>query len=848
MGVLKGRRGDRTLLGFERRLGVLVLFGSLLASFAAPTVSAADEVDEEAPPESVADESEVGGGAEGAWSPEQILAEYGLVEGGRDYWDTPPETDQAENRGFMPYWQIGPRLREIELESDRVQVEVMGQSVLGRNLLLVTVSSPDESGELIGRYAAIRNLMLRDPDRALARADLWQDFKVPIFVNGSIHGNEEPGVDAIMRLIERLAFDDDPETLDVLENTILFFNVVQNPDGRVAGTRANANGFDLNRDFITQSQPETRATVRFLAEWNPMVVLDLHGFVNPMLIEPCTPPHNNNYEYDLYIKWALGQAQAMKAALASELGYNAQIPFTDRQEGWDDWPPIYTPMYAMYHGAYGSTLETPFRDARGVNAHATAVWAAFRYAAENRLGMISDQIEMFRRGYLDMDQVSIVDQWGQRHDYLAEFPTAYVIPVGTGQRSDAEAVRLANHLLFNGVEVQRAAQAFQVDGPAGSWYDAGSFLVFMNQPKRGLANTILGPGWDISARVATLYSPPAAWSQGLLWGADVVTVERDVTFAPKAVPVGQAKAVGQVDGGRAVEYALPPTSTAAVRATNELLADGVALTRTTAAFEAGSTTLPPGTVLIPATEKSQLNTFAAQYGLRFHTVTQPPTQREALEPLRVAAALSVQERWVLNRLGFNVTPVTAATINSTAANPLQDIDVLIASSNLWSSLNTGTGRPRLTAFHRAGGGLVGIESGGANLANQSGVFTPLAFSSAGAASGIVRLTYDQTSPVVGSYPATDTAKVDAPVWFTTVPTQATTAGRLLPLNEFFVAGHWRNRPTSAGQGRVVIHGDGSGTLSDARVALFGIDPFYQGLPERSWPAVSNALYWASADS
>ena len=70
------------------------------------------------------------------------------------------------------------------------------------------------------------------------------------------------------------------------------------------GTRRNANDIDINRDFITQSQPETRATVSVITEWNPMVFLDLHGFVNPMLIEPCTPPHNPNYEYDLYLAWA----------------------------------------------------------------------------------------------------------------------------------------------------------------------------------------------------------------------------------------------------------------------------------------------------------------------------------------------------------------------------------------------------------------------------------------------------------------------------------------------------------------------------------------------------------------
>ena len=32
------------------------------------------------------------------------------------------------------------------------------------------------------------------------------------------------------------------------------------------GTRDNANGFDIDRDFIAQTQPETRAAVNVMAE------------------------------------------------------------------------------------------------------------------------------------------------------------------------------------------------------------------------------------------------------------------------------------------------------------------------------------------------------------------------------------------------------------------------------------------------------------------------------------------------------------------------------------------------------------------------------------------------------
>ena len=173
----------------------------------------------------------------------------------------------------------------------------------------------------LGQYQAIRNTMLKDPEKAQEMIDKFGDFKVPVFINGSIHGNENPGVDAAIRLIETLAYEDTPEVQAILKNVILLVNVVQNPDGRVMYTRQNANGFDINRDFISQTQPETRATVKILTEWNPMVTLDLHGFVNPMLIEPTTPPHNPNYEYDLYLQWALYEAYAMRDELFAQTGF-----------------------------------------------------------------------------------------------------------------------------------------------------------------------------------------------------------------------------------------------------------------------------------------------------------------------------------------------------------------------------------------------------------------------------------------------------------------------------------------------------------------------------------------------
>ena len=51
---------------------------------------------------------------------------------------------------------------------------------------------------------------------------------------------------------------------DLLDQAILVVIPSQNPDGRFRGTRANVNGFDMNRDLLVQSQPEIQANVAYL--------------------------------------------------------------------------------------------------------------------------------------------------------------------------------------------------------------------------------------------------------------------------------------------------------------------------------------------------------------------------------------------------------------------------------------------------------------------------------------------------------------------------------------------------------------------------------------------------------
>ena len=58
----------------------------------------------------------------------------------------------------------------------------------------------------------------------------------------------------------------------------------------------------------------------------------------------------------------------------------------------------------------------------------------------------------------------------------------------------------------------------------------------MNQPKRGMANTILEDGLDLSDIPGLyFYSPPSVWSNARLWGADLAVMEERIEIATNEI-------------------------------------------------------------------------------------------------------------------------------------------------------------------------------------------------------------------------------------------------------------------------------------------------------------------------
>jgi murein peptide amidase A len=102
-----------------------------------------------------------------------------------------------------------------------------------------------------------------------------------MYVIGGIHGNEPEGLFAATNLANQSGRTSPPVTVRIIDDA--------NPDGTRAGTRGNARGRDLNRNWPATnfaggarrpdplSEPETRALHRDIDEFAPDLIVVFHS-------------------------------------------------------------------------------------------------------------------------------------------------------------------------------------------------------------------------------------------------------------------------------------------------------------------------------------------------------------------------------------------------------------------------------------------------------------------------------------------------------------------------------------------------------------------------------------------
>jgi len=111
-----------------------------------------------------------------------------------------------------------------------------------------------------------------------------------VYVQADIHAGEVEGKEALQAMLRDLLF---RGGRNILDSIVLIAVPIYNADGNerfapqernrteqngpaLVGTRANAGGLDLNRDYIKAEAPETIASLGMFRQWDPDVFVDLH--------------------------------------------------------------------------------------------------------------------------------------------------------------------------------------------------------------------------------------------------------------------------------------------------------------------------------------------------------------------------------------------------------------------------------------------------------------------------------------------------------------------------------------------------------------------------------------------
>ena len=188
-------------------------------------------------------------------------------------------------------------LDALAAATKRVVTGTYGSSVRGRPLRYAIVGRPEHVTP--EGLAAIRSAAteIRDPRTPAERvAALAAAVPAIAWVIANIHGNEESGADAALRVLYELADREDCVVQRILDNTIVVVIPIQNPDGREADARRNAYGFDLNRDMFARTQPETDSKLELMRRYPPIALVDSHEFG---YYQPFFPPNNDPVYHEI---------------------------------------------------------------------------------------------------------------------------------------------------------------------------------------------------------------------------------------------------------------------------------------------------------------------------------------------------------------------------------------------------------------------------------------------------------------------------------------------------------------------------------------------------------------------
>jgi hypothetical protein len=412
--------------------------------------------------------------------------------------------------------------------SPRMKVVNMGKSTLGNPFLALYISS-EENLTNLDELQQI-NAMLSDP-RGISIDKIEAGIlngKAVVVQSFGLHSSEVAATQAAAEMTHDMLTKNDSETLRILDNTISIIIPCFNPDGEImitewynkyVGTEYEGAsmpwlyhhyiGHDNNRDAFMLNTVESAYGAKIIfRDWVPQAYIDHHqmgAYGARLYVPPYSEPIRPDGDPLVWREMAwYGAHIAYKEEEAGKAGVvNAAV-----YSGWGHfgfhWITPFHNIAGMLTESASATLATPLfvhpdqlnGSSRGMPEYEEQTsfpnpweggWWHVRDIVEQQKIAAVAALDIAARNRETVLRTAYLKAKRQTERGAEGSTVAFIIP--HQQHDPLTTIKMVNVLLNQGIEVKKSTSDFTHEGRV---YNAGTYVVSLEQPKRGVVRWLLG--------------------------------------------------------------------------------------------------------------------------------------------------------------------------------------------------------------------------------------------------------------------------------------------------------------------------------------------------------------------
>lgn len=636
--------------------------------------------------------------------------------------------------------QLVSYMKLLAEKSDRVTIIETGRTHEHRPLLLLTITSPSN-------HQNVDQIKAKHLNSIATGSAADSSDPLIIYMGYSVHGNEPSGSNASLLVAYHLAASNSPEVSKLLNENVVLLDPSLNPDGLArfaqwANThkgsnlvtdpshrehrehwpsgRTNHYWFDLNRDWLLLTHPESKARIKQFHAWRPHVLTDFHemGTDSTYFFQPGVPSRKN----PLTPSQNVTLTGALARFHAKALDADKQLYFTE--ESFDDFYYGKGSTYPDAHGSIGILFEQASSRGhaqesingvvtfpRSIQNQVTTSLSTFAGAMANKMPILAYQKQFYRdtQKLIDDDKIS-----------------GYLVAQG---QDESRFERMVEILQSHQIELQLVTEDEKVDDI--SFMANKAIFIPLAQTQYRLIQSLFS---ERQRFVDNTFYDVSNWNIGLAFNLPYVATKSSLS---RKLSLADWSAAGMVELGLKEDeyaYVFEWHDHQAPTFLQSLLEKGVQVRAAGADFRAktpkGEIDFAKGSIVIPNALKQPddmlalISNYAKKYNIKVHTITSGLTSKgidlgsskfvkvEKPEVLMIGGAgtssYEVGEIWhyLDTRLGV---PATLWDITSLRSNSLDRYSHIIFASGRYNDVEESVVK-KIDMWVKEGGVLIGQKT------------------------------------------------------------------------------------------------------------------------------------------